>query len=147
MKWVQSISLLFENCDIIRDIKEENIINISLNEITTVIQRVACNMIGSYQVVNNLFIVLSKEANVKHLELGCEFYETTTFDRIIRSQDITSIIIKLSDNTENTYYVNCDDFPDDSYNLNQNVKILEDGSLLIVISKNETTDSVCKKSK
>ena len=60
MKDIESIDIVFENCEYI-NIKTEDIIWLSLENINQSIHRVACNSISKFISANEIEIVLKKD--------------------------------------------------------------------------------------
>ena len=127
MKDIKKIELVFENCDYV-EIQPEDI---------------ACNSISKYKVIDDMVIILTRNANKQYKPFGFIKNKEYIFDRITEWDDITSIDITYKDDTIDHITVTWtgnSDYNNDS----QHSLLTPQGNLIIVIG-NSVEDYLHKK--
>lgn len=96
---IKQIDFILENCEIV-SIPGYYIGFIDINDIKTNISRVACNCVMEMRVCNDFAIEIHRDANKKYAPFDIDDPEriTSTFDRLTKWRDITSIELTLTDN-------------------------------------------------
>ena len=136
---IKEIELVFENCEVIT-IPGKYIGRFYVGNICKSLSRIAVNSTRMYETAKKIVIEIHKDAETQNRQFGTEG-DDSTFDRILKWNDITSIEITLEDayNKENKeeHYVFCTDWIGDSEyeNKGQKSKRSELGHLYIVITK------------
>lgn len=147
------ITLGLENCDQIT-IDGKHIGDFIVQDITTKIQRIACNAIERVDIANTFAIEIHKDANKERYQFNqtnCAEWKQATFDRLNKYHDITSIEFELYDDCtteteeENVYtehYFYWVNWTGDSDEINdaQSNYVSKDGHLYIVISADKTIE-------
>lgn len=107
---IKQIDFVLENCEVV-SIPGYYIGFIDINDIKTSISRVACNCVMEMKVCYDFAVEIHRDANKKYAPFDVDDPEriTSTFDRLTKWRDITSIELTL---TNNDYYE--EDF--DEYN-------------------------------
>lgn len=101
---MKEIRILLENCDTItvdgKDVKFLDMAHISkLPQDINII----CQTTGQICTTDRVTLILSKDANLPHRELGV-LDETTVFKRLMKYRDIVSLVIVYEDGKEVSFY-------------------------------------------
>lgn len=136
---IKEIELIFENCEVIT-IPGKYIGRFYVGNIRKSLSRIAVNSTRMYETAKKIVIEIHKDAETQNRPFGTEG-DDSTFDRILKWNDITSIEITLEDaynkeNKEEHYVFYTDWIGDSEYeNEGQKSKRSELGHLYIVITK------------
>lgn len=136
---IKEIELVFENCEVIT-IPGKYIGRFYVGNIRKSLSRIAVNSTRMYETAKKIVIEIHKDAETQNRPFGTED-DDSTFDRILKWNDITSIEITLEDaynkeNKEEHYVFYTDWIGDSEYeNEGQKSKRSELGHLYIVITK------------
>lgn len=150
---LKEITFILENCDSIT-IDGKYIGDFVVQDIHTVIQRIACNAINKIEIANEVAIEIHKDANKERYEFGLEKCKRMTFDRLTDYPDITNIEFELIDDYsdgEETPHVEKYDYcvcwvgRNDAINEAQKDYISKDGNLYIVIADSKGIDDFFNK--
>lgn len=149
-KYVHRISIVFENCESIDNIKIDDIDSFYI-KYDDIVQKWAVDCIEKYPITKDVYITLSKSADREYYAFGDKehFDKSSVFERILSYNDITQIHITYEDDTEETYLVSYDEPYDclGAPNLNQSVKLDDEGNLNIIIKKCNIFKRIYYKSK
>lgn len=85
--------------------------------------------------VNNVKLILSKDADLSHKELGLLEFATTVFKRLTNTRDIVSLNIVHEDGREKEFYVSYEEDEYGRYNELELTEIDSEGNLVIKIGK------------
>lgn len=85
--------------------------------------------------VNNVKLILSKDADLSHKELGLLEFATTVFKRLTNTRDIVSLNIVHEDGREKEFYVSYEEDEHGRYNELESAEIDSEGNLVIKIGK------------
>lgn len=135
MKKIDSIEIIFENCESIR-IPRDSIFYMAFNDITRGMMWSKHNGEIEYQNANEIVVVLNPEADVEYAPFDIEDLKSTVFSRIGLHDDITSIGINYEDDETEFISAYWDD--SDEYGVNnkcQKTYMLDD-KLRIEIRRN-----------
>lgn len=142
MRNLQSIEFQFENCEFF-GFDAKYIGAFYLGDIRHEISRIACNAICDMDVAYEFCAEIYAEGDGEY-RLWRD--ETTKFDRILAYDDITSVILKYDDDTEEELYLDYKEAEGEggmlgADNVNQSSKKSSLGNLYIVVHSYETVDS------
>ena len=85
--------------------------------------------------VNNVKLILSKDADLSHKEPGSFEFTTTVFKRLTNIRDIVSLNIVHEDGREKEFYVSYEEDEHGLYNELESTEIDSEGNLVIKIGK------------
>lgn len=85
--------------------------------------------------VNNVKLILSKDADLSHKELDLLEFTTTVFKRLTNIRDIVSLNIVHEDGREKEFYVSYEEDEHGLYNELESTEIDSEGNLVIKIGK------------
>ena len=135
MKDVKKVDFVFENCESF-GFNANNFSTFSIEDISTSINRIACNSIAKMHVAKSIAIEIFKDfIEEEYCPFGIVSEKIIKKDRINNHSDITSLIITYCDDSEETIFVKWDG--DDYHNDNQKTHIGKNGNLFIVIDENK----------
>ena len=133
--FINSIEFVFENCEFI-EFDEKYIGRFSLDHITRSVRRIASNAIKDLTTANDVAIEIFSEGNEEYSCYGST--PAMKFERILRHNDITSIVVHYSDGFYEEFFVNYDEGEHDGKlgapNIFQSTTLSNLGNLYIVIS-------------
>ena len=135
MKGIKKIEIVFENCDYI-EFEPKDFGTFTLDNITTCINRVACNSIAKTNDATSVAIeIFKRKIESTYLPFGM-FGEEPAFvkDRLTEYKDITYFVITYDDGTTDKIYA---PWSGEYTNELQKYQIGENGNLYIVISVDE----------
>jgi hypothetical protein len=99
---LKNIDFIFENCDVI-SIDGKYIGDFLVDDVSTSIQRIACNSIEEMTTAHTIAIEIHKNANRERYQFDqsqIEHYKQMTFDRFASYNDITAIEFTLEGKDE-----------------------------------------------
>lgn len=85
--------------------------------------------------VNNVKLILSKDTDLSHKELGLLEFTTTVFKRLTNTRDIVSLNIVHEDGREKEFCVSYEEDEHGRYNELESTEIDSEGNLVIKIGK------------
>lgn len=138
MKEVKKLEFVFENCESMM-IPIKFIGSMTINDISTKIERFACNYVSKMSTANEVVIFLNRAfKKINYYPFGKENFPNPIdpFNRIADYNDITCINVFYDDGTEENYYVDYVDKVEGqlgSPNINQTTYISEKGNMVIKI--------------
>lgn len=138
MKSIKSIEFIFENCEHFQ-IDSQYFGTFSIDNIKTSINRIACNMIAKTETACCIAVEIFAEANQEYFPFDLD-EPAMKFDRILKYNDITSIVLHYENNNTDTYYVDYDDVEEGvlgTENKNQHSILSSLGNLYLVVANDK----------
>ena len=129
MRKIESISIVFENCECIV-IKGEHLLSFSLKDTQVVYTG------GEQYIGVTLQMTICSKTNTEYIPFGVYEKKTYVFDSIQGGRDITILCIKHTDGSESTYRVKWDE-SNEYKNALQKSNLTANGNLLITIGDKE----------
>ena len=138
MRYLKSLEIIFENCEHVT-IPANMIGDIHMGGTKYILNRVAANAIGGYNLITEFYIELFKTADKIYHPFGIESDENSILTRISEFNDITGIDIEYEDGTVEEYLVDYDEKDDSlgSPNKNQKTYVSHLGNVYVVIQKDK----------
>lgn len=105
-KWINKISIYFENCDGF-DIAAKDLAQCYISGIHSHISRHGCNTICELEIADIIYLHILPRANEDYYEIGMEGkddWKTQKFHRLLKYQDIVSITIYYDDGSQRDIY-------------------------------------------
>ncbi len=135
VSFIRSIEFVFENCEFI-EFDAKYIGRFSLENITRSIRRIAVNAIKDITEVGDVVIEIFSEGNEDYSCYGS--IPAKKFNRILRHNDITRIVVHYNDGSDGEFFVNYDEGAFEGKlgapNIFQSTVLSSLGNLYIVIS-------------
>jgi len=139
MNSVKSVIFEFENFDSVT-IESKNIGGFELNDITTIIRRMAGNAIIKYQSPKTFFVEIKSDANI--LENTENYGTRYVFDRLTQYKDITGIELIYEDGQTERYLLPFDSNKYYDDNKLESFKQNKFGDLYIAIGENFNVNDI-----
>lgn len=130
---MKELQIVLENCDVIK-VSWENVVNLVMCKVNKTYQYSKRIGLLEMSVVENICLVLSKNADLPHQEFGVGEF-TTNFKRLYNGRDISSIVLVHDDDKEEEFYVAYDEDEFGCFNKLQSTGIDDDGNLIIKIGR------------
>lgn len=130
---MRELQIVLENCDVIK-VSWENVVNLVMCKVYKTYQYSKRIGLLEMSVVENICLVLSKNADLPHQEFGVGEF-TTNFKRLYNGRDISSIVLVHDDDKEEEFYVAYDEDEFGCFNKLQSTGIDDDGNLIIKIGR------------
>lgn len=130
---MKELQIVLENCDVIK-VSWENVVNLVMHKVYKTYQYSKRVGLLEMSVAENIYLILSKNADLPHQEFGVGEF-TTNFKRLYNGRDISSIVLVHDDDKEEEFYVAYDEDEFGCFNKLQSTGIDDDGNLIIKIGR------------
>lgn len=104
---MKELQIVLENCDVIK-VPWENVVNLVMCKVYKTYQYSKRIGLLEMNVAENIYLVLSKNADLPHQEFGVGEF-TTNFKRLYDGRDIVSLTLVYEDGKEVTYHGSYDE--------------------------------------
>lgn len=130
---MKELQISLDNCDLIT-VDGRNVKLLLMYGVDKIYQLTSKDSI-EMNTVNNVKLILSKDADLSHKELDLLEFTTTVFKRLTNIRDIVSLNIVHEDGREKEFYVSYEEDEYGLYNELESTEIDSEGNLVIKIGK------------